>query len=337
MPPKRNNAKTSLNSVDALRQKLNKDYGNGFVVSDEVDTNIDWVSTGIPTLNRVLGGGFPRGRILEVFGPESSGKTSLTLHAIAKYQKRGYACAFVDAEYSFTKSWAQGFGVNTDDLLLLQPDCGEDALNSVEAMIKSNVMDLIVVDSVSALVPKAEVDGEVGASHVGLQARMMSQALRKLTGMIGKTKTTLIFINQIRTKIGVMFGNPETTSGGNALKFYCSQRIDVRRTGIIGSKESPKGITQKMKAIKNKCAPPFRETVLKLYYGRGYDVISDLFEQGLNCGIIEKSGAWYSYDGEKLGQGEEKSIKAIKADKEKLKGLMKAVKEFNEVGDEDED
>lgn len=333
---KTSKAKESMNSVDILEASLSKKHGKGFIVSDNIDSGVEWVSTGILSLDRILGKGFPRGRIIEVYGPESSGKTSLTLHAIAKYQKKGYKAAFIDAEYAWDANWSKSFGVNTDDIMLIQPDCGEDALDAAETMVKSNLLDIIVVDSVAALVPKAEVEGEMGASHMGLQARLMSQALRKLTAIIGKTKTTVIFINQLRMKIGVVFGNPETTSGGNALKFYSSVRVDVRRKSVLGEKDNPKGIAQKIKVIKNKCSPPFRETELNLYYGKGYDVVGDLVDLAVNFGVVEKEGSWYNYQGERLGQGEAKAVKALKSNKDFLKSIFKEVRSILNSGGCDE-
>jgi len=250
-------------------------------------------------------GGLPRGRIVEVYGPESSGKTTLALHVVSQAQKIGGICAFVDAEHALDVGYARKLGVRTDDLLVSQPDCGEQALEITEMLVRSGAVDVIVVDSVAALTPRAELEGEMGDSHVGLQARMMSQALRKLTGTISKSNTLVIFINQIRMKIGVMFGNPETTTGGNALKFYASCRLDIRRVGALKDGEQVVGNRTRVKVVKNKMAPPFREVEFDILYGEGISHEGDLVDLGAECGVVEKSGAWFGFEGDRIGQGRE--------------------------------
>ncbi len=323
--------KESMNSIDDLQNRLLKDHGKEILVSNEVDKNIQWMSTGLLSLDYIFGNGIPRGRIVEIFGQESSGKTTLCLNSISKAQKRGGKCALIDAEYAFEPKFAKILGVDENELMLISPDNGEQALDACYTMVQSNLLDLIVVDSVAALVPKEEADNTMGTQQMGLQARMMSKALRKLTAIIGKTKTTVFFINQLRKKIGVMWGNPETTTGGDALKFYSSLRIDVRKVGFLGEKQdgkviSPEGIIQKVKAIKNKCAPPFRETELKIRYKTGYDIVDDIFNSAVNFGVIQKDGAWYSYKSEKLGQGEEKASAYLKSQKDILKVIAKEVR-----------
>ena len=247
----------------------------------------------------------PRGRIVEVYGPESSGKTTLTLHMVAEAQKRGGIAAFVDAEHALDVGYAKKLGVNTQDLLIAQPDTGEQALEIVDMLVRSNAVDVVVIDSVAALVPKAEIEGDMGDSHVGLQARLMSQALRKLTGSISKSRTCVVFINQIRMKIGVMFGSPETTTGGNALKFYCSQRLDIRRIGSIKKADENTGNRTRVRVVKNKLAPPFREVEFDILYGQGISMTGELIDLGTDLGLVDKSGAWYSYNGDRIGQGRE--------------------------------
>ncbi len=288
---------------------IEKQYGKGSIMrlGESTHANVETVSTGALSLDIALGGGIPRGRIVEVYGPESSGKTTLTLHAIAEVQRNGGTAAFIDAEHALDPSYAKRIGVDIENLLLSQPDNGEQALEITETLVRSNAVDLIVVDSVAALVPRAEIEGDMGDSLPGLQARLMSQALRKLTGVINRSKVTVIFINQIRMKIGVMFGNPETTTGGNALKFYASVRMDIRRIGQIKQAESVIGNRTRVKVVKNKIAPPFREAEFDIMYNEGISRSGDVLDLGAARGIIEKSGAWYAYNGAKIGQGREAS------------------------------
>jgi recombination protein RecA len=289
-------------------QQIEKQFGKGSVMKLDGDqkANIDGIPTGSLSLDIALGGsGVPRGRVLEIFGPESSGKTTLTLHIIANAQKAGGVAAFIDAEHALDPSWAKRLGVKLDDLLVSQPDTGEQALEICELLVRSNAVDVIVVDSVAALIPRAEIEGEMGDSHVGLQARLMSQALRKLTGAIAKSRCTVIFINQIREKIGVMFGNPETTPGGRALKFYASVRIDVRRTQTIKEAETSIGNRTRARVVKNKIAPPFRDAEFDIMFDRGISYEGDLLDLAAAGNVVEKSGAWYTYKGTRLGQGRE--------------------------------
>jgi recombination protein RecA len=267
--------------------------------------NVETTPTGSLSLDLALGGGIPRGRIIEIYGPESSGKTTLTLHAIAEIQKQGGTAAFIDAEHALDPAYAKRIGVDVENLLLSQPDNGEQALEITETLVRSSAVDLIVVDSVAALVPRAEIEGDMGDPQMGLQARLMSQALRKLTGVISRSKTTVIFINQIRMKIGVMFGNPETTTGGNALKFYASVRMDIRRISQIKSGDSVIGNRARVKVVKNKIAPPFREAEFDIMYNQGISTSGDILDLAVNNNIVEKAGAWFSYNGEKIGQGRE--------------------------------
>ncbi len=294
--------------VAALAQ-IEKQFGKGSVMrmgDGSAVRNIDVVSTGSLNLDAALGiGGLPRGRIIEIYGPESSGKTTLTLHCIAEAQKAGGTCAFVDAEHALDPSYAEKLGVDTDELLVSQPDTGEQALEITDMLVRSGAVELIVVDSVAALTPKAEIEGEMGDSHVGLQARLMSQALRKLTANIKKSNAIVIFINQIRMKIGVMFGSPETTTGGNALKFYSSVRLDIRRIGAIKKGDEVVGSETRVKVVKNKVAPPFKQVTFEILYGEGISREGELIELGVAMGLIEKSGAWYSHGGNRIGQGRE--------------------------------
>lgn len=286
---------------------IEKQYGKGSIMKlgESTHTKVETVSTGAISLDIALGGGIPRGRIVEVYGPESSGKTTLTLHAIAEVQRNGGTAAFIDAEHALDPAYAKRIGVDVDNLLLSQPDNGEQALEITETLVRSNAVDLIVVDSVAALVPRAEIEGEMGDSLPGLQARLMSQALRKLTGVINRSKVTVVFINQIRMKIGVMFGNPETTTGGNALKFYASVRMDIRRIGQIKQGESVVGNRTRVKVVKNKIAPPFREAEFDIMYNEGISRSGDILDLAAARGIVEKSGAWYAYNEGKIGQGRE--------------------------------
>src|SRR5476649_2174102 len=285
--------------------------------SKEAIVPIAVISTGSISFDAALGvGGFPRGRVIEVFGPESSGKTTITLQVIAEAQKAGGLAAFVDAEHALDPAYAKKLGVDTDNLLIAQPDYGEQALEIVEALVRSNAVDVLVVDSVAALVPKAELDGEMGDSHMGLQARLMSQALRKLTGTVSKSRTCLIFINQIREKIGVMFGNPETTTGGKALKFYSSMRIDIWRIGAVKEGDVVVGSRTKVKIVKNKTAAPFREAEFDIVYGEGISREGDLIDQAVNLNLVEKSGSWFSYKGERIGQGRENVRNCLKENRD---------------------
>lgn len=321
-----NAAKTK--ALEAALAQIERAYGKGSILSlsdDAVEKNIETISTGSLGLDLALGvGGLPKGRIIEIFGPESSGKTTLTLHVIAEAQKKGGTCAFIDAEHALDTQYASKLGVDLNKLLVSQPDNGEQALEICNTLVSSGAVDVVVVDSVAALTPKAEIEGEMGDSHVGLQARLMSQALRKLTGTVNRSNTMVIFINQIRMKIGVMFGNPETTTGGNALKFYSSVRMDIRRTGAIKSGEEITGNTTRVKVVKNKVAPPFREAIFDIMYGEGISLTGEVVDLGVARGVIEKAGAWFSYKGERIGQGREnakiflrdnpKVMQAIEAD-----------------------
>ena len=288
-------------------ETIEKQFGKGSIMKlgDAHTTAVETTPTGALSLDIALGGGIPRGRVIEIYGPESSGKTTLSLHAIAEVQRRGGTAAFIDAEHALDPSYAKRIGVDVENLLLSQPDNGEQALEIVETLVRSNAVDLIVVDSVAALVPRAEIEGEMGDSHMGLQARLMSQALRKLTSVISRSKASVIFINQIRMKIGVMFGNPETTTGGNALKFYASVRMDIRRIGQIKQGESVVGNRTRVKVVKNKIAPPFREAEFDIMYNEGISVSGDVLDLAAARDIVEKAGAWYAYNDAKIGQGRE--------------------------------
>ena len=322
------------NKDKALEQVLSdieKQFGKGSIMKlgDNTHMKVDVCSSGCLSLDIALGvGGYPRGRIIEIYGPESSGKTTFALQAIAEQQKAGGRAAFIDAEHALDPEYAKKLGVNINDLLLAQPDTGEQALEICEALVRSEAVSIVVIDSVAALVPQAEIDGDMGDSHVGLQARLMSQALRKLSGTINKTKTTAIFINQLREKVGVMFGNPETTPGGRALKFYSSVRLDIRRNeqlkmgdGVVGNKTT-------VKVVKNKVAPPFKSAVVDIMYGEGVSREGEIIDLGSEAGIIQKTGAWYSYNGEKLGQGKE-NVKLLLKDNQELKEeLEEKVREY---------
>jgi recombination protein RecA len=295
-------------AVDSAMGQIERQFGKGAIMKlgARPVENIPVISTGSIELDRALGiGGLPRGRVIEIFGPESSGKTTLALHAVANAQRQGGISAFIDAEHALDTAYARRLGVNCDELLVSQPDTGEQALEIADMLVRSGAIDVMVIDSVAALVPRAEIEGEMGDSHMGLQARLMSQALRKLTATIGKTMTSVIFINQIRMKIGVMFGNPETTTGGNALKFYSSVRLDIRRIGAIKDGQDVVGNRTRVKVVKNKMAPPFKEAEFDIMYGEGISRAGDLLDVGVTVGIIDKSGSWYAYNGERIGQGRE--------------------------------
>ena len=309
-----------LKALGLAQEQINKQFGDGAIrrLGDTKTVDVELVSSGALSLDLALGGGYPRGRIIEIYGPESSGKTTLTLHAIAEIQKHGGTAAFIDAEHALDPAYARKLGVDTDNLLVSQPDNGEQALEIAETLVRSNAVDLVVVDSVAALVPQAEIDGDMGDSHMGLQARLMSQALRKLTGIINKSKTTVIFINQIRMKIGVMFGNPETTTGGNALKFYASVRLDIRRTGQIKNGEDIIGNRTKVKVVKNKIAPPFRVAEFDIMYNEGISKTGDVLDLAVLHNIVGKAGAWFDYNDAKIGQGREASKIYLKENPEVL-------------------
>ncbi len=302
-------------ALEAALGQIERAFGKGSIMRLGQDTKIDIeaISTGSLGIDIALGiGGLPKGRIIEIYGPESSGKTTLALSVIAQAQKKGGTCAFVDAEHALDPSYAKKIGVDVENLLVSQPDSGEQALEIADTLVRSGAIDVMVVDSVAALVPKAELEGEMGDAHMGLQARLMSQALRKLTATVARSNTLIIFINQIRMKIGVMFGNPETTTGGNALKFYASVRIDIRRIGAIKDKEDVIGSQTRVKIVKNKVAPPFKTVDFDIMYGEGISKTGELVDLGVKSGIIEKAGAWFSYNGEKIGQGRENAKKFLK-------------------------
>lgn len=310
-------------------ETIEKQFGKGSIMrlGNSQPVQVECIPTGSISLDLALGGGLPKGRIIEIYGPESSGKTTLTLHAIAEIQKQGGTAAFIDAEHALDPAYAKRLGVDTDNLLLSQPDNGEQALEIVETLVRSNAVDLIVVDSVAALVPRAEIEGDMGDSHMGLQARLMSQALRKLTGIISRSKCTVIFINQIRMKIGVMFGNPETTTGGNALKFYASVRMDIRRISQIKQGEEIIGNRTRVKVVKNKVAPPFRQAEFDIMYNQGISASGDIIDLATEKNIVEKAGAWYSYNGEKISQGREAAKKYLEDNPKIMKEIAKKVQE----------
>jgi len=305
--------------------QIEKQFGKGSIMrlGEAQKVDIETIPTGSISLDLALGGGIPKGRIIEIYGPESSGKTTLCLHAVSEVQKRGGTAAYVDAEHALDPAYAKRIGVDTDNLLLSQPDSGEQALEVVETLVRSNAVDIIVVDSVAALVPQAEIEGDMGDAHMGLQARLMSQALRKLTGVINKSKCTVIFVNQLRMKIGIMFGNPETTTGGNALKFYASVRMDIRRTSQIKQGDTIIGNHVRVKVVKNKVAPPFREAEFDIMYNEGISRAGDVIDLSVAKEVVDKSGAWYEYDGQKIGQGREAAKNFLKENPKILEEIAK--------------
>ncbi len=317
-------------ALEAALTQIERSFGKGSIMrlgQDQV-VEIDSVSTGSLGLDIALGiGGLPRGRVVEIYGPESSGKTTLALHVVAEAQKTGGTCAFVDAEHALDPAYARKLGVDLDELLISQPDTGEQALEIADTLVRSGAIDVLVVDSVAALVPRAELEGEMGDTHVGLQARLMSQALRKLTSSIARSKCMVIFINQIRIKIGVMFGNPETTSGGNALKFYASVRLDIRRIGAIKDRDDVVGNQTRVKVVKNKVAPPFKVVEFDIMYGEGISKTGELLDHGVNAGIVEKSGSWFSYDNQRIGQGRENAKRFLQENTEIADTIEKRIRE----------
>jgi recombination protein RecA len=316
-------------ALEAALAQIDRAFGKGSAMKlgSREAVEIETISTGSLGLDIALGiGGLPRGRVVEVYGPESSGKTTLALHVIAEAQKAGGTAAFVDAEHALDPVYARKLGVDVDELIVSQPDTGEQALEITDTLVRSNAVDVLVVDSVAALVPRAEIEGEMGDSHVGLQARLMSQSLRKLTGSISKSKCLVIFINQLRMKIGVMYGNPETTTGGNALKFYASVRLDIRRTGQIKDRDDIVGNTTRVKVVKNKVAPPFKQVEFDIMYGEGISKVGEILDLGVKAGIVEKSGAWFSYDSIRIGQGRENSKTYLRENPEVAARLERAIR-----------
>ena len=329
-----------LKALDAAISQIEKQYGKGSIMKlgdNSAHMNVETIPTGSLSLDIALGlGGLPKGRIIEIYGPESSGKTTVALHAVAEVQKRGGIAGFIDAEHALDPAYAKNIGVNIDELYISQPDCGEQALEITETMVRSGAVDIVIVDSVAALVPKAEIDGDMGDSHVGLQARLMSQALRKLTAVISKSNCIVIFINQLREKVGVMFGNPETTPGGRALKFYSSIRLDVRRAEQIKQGTDVIGNKTVVKVVKNKVAPPFKTAEVDIMYGEGVSKEGEIVDIASNLGIIDKSGAWFSYNGEKIGQGKENAKAYLRNNPEFAKQIEEQIREhynFNDVKD----
>jgi len=324
-------------ALEAALAQIDRAFGKGSAMrlGSREKIDIETISTGSLGLDIALGvGGLPRGRVIEIYGPESSGKTTLTLHVIAEAQKAGGTAAFVDAEHALDPGYAKKLGVDIDELIVSQPDTGEQALEIVDTLVRSNAIDVLVIDSVAALVPRAEIEGEMGDSHVGLQARLMSQSLRKLTGSISRSKCTVIFINQLRMKIGVMYGNPETTTGGNALKFYASVRLDIRRIGQIKDRDDIVGNTTRVKVVKNKVAPPFKQVEFDIMYGEGVSKVGEILDLGVKAGIIDKSGAWFSYDSVRMGQGRENSKTWLKENPDMAKKIEDAIRgKTDEVGE----
>jgi recombination protein RecA len=322
-------------ALDAALQQIERAFGKGSIMrmgARGADESVEVISSGSLGLDIALGiGGLPRGRIVEIYGPESSGKTTLALHAVAEAQKRGGTCAFVDAEHALDPGYARKLGVDVDNLLISQPDAGEQALEICDTLVRSGAIDVLVIDSVAALVPRAELEGEMGDSHVGLHARLMSQALRKLTGSVSRSNTLLIFLNQIRLKIGVMFGNPETTTGGNALKFYASVRMEIRRIGAIKDREQVVGNQTRVKVVKNKMAPPFRQVEFDIMYGEGISKVGELVDLGTKVGAVEKSGAWYSVDSQRIGQGRENAKQFLRDHKDVAEALERKIREQSGV------
>ena len=316
-------------ALEAALAQIDRAFGKGSAMKlgSREKIEIDTISTGSLGLDIALGvGGLPRGRVVEIYGPESSGKTTLALHAIAEAQRGGGTAAFVDAEHALDPSYAKKLGVDVDELIVSQPDTGEQALEIVDTLVRSNAVDVLVIDSVAALVPRAEIEGEMGDSHVGLQARLMSQALRKLTGSISRSRCLVIFINQVRMKIGVMYGNPETTTGGNALKFYASVRLDIRRTGQIKDRDDIVGNATRVKVVKNKVAPPFKQVEFDIMYGQGISKIGEILDLGVKAGLVEKSGSWFSYDSVRIGQGRENAKEYLKDNPEVCDRLEAAIR-----------
>ena len=324
-------------ALDAALAQIDRAFGKGSAMrlGSREAIEIETISTGSLGLDIALGiGGLPRGRVVEIYGPESSGKTTLALHAIAEAQRNGGVAAFVDAEHALDPVYAKKLGVNIDELIVSQPDTGEQALEITDTLVRSNAIDILIVDSVAALVPRAEIEGEMGDSHVGLQARLMSQSLRKLTGSISKSKCLVIFINQLRMKIGVMYGNPETTTGGNALKFYASVRLDIRRTGQIKDRDEIVGNATRVKVVKNKLAPPFKQVEFDIMYGEGVSKVGEILDLGVKAGLVEKSGAWFSYDSIRIGQGRENAKQYLKDNPEVADRIERAIRgKTEEVGD----
>lgn len=332
----KDNAKTK--ALDTALSQIERQFGKGAIMrmGDQAKVKVEVIPSGSLALDAALGiAGYPRGRVVEIFGPESSGKTTLALHAIAEAQRLGGSAAFIDAEHALDIGYAGKLGVDVDNLLVSQPDCGEQALEIVDMLTRSGGLDIIVVDSVAALTPRSELEGDMGDSHMGLQARLMSQALRKLTSSIARTRTTVIFINQIRMKIGVMFGNPETTTGGNALKFYASIRLDVRRTGSIKKGDEVLGNDTKVKVVKNKMAPPFRLALFSIMFGEGISRVGEVLDLGVEHGFVRKSGAWYAIGSDRIGQGRDNSIQYLKEHTELLASVEAQVRKAMGVGDDD--